>query len=790
MAIAFRSVGTRLKADVTSAGSPLNVALPAGHVSGDLILLFVLTDANSNVTTDPAGWTRIFYITAGSSTSSPYLARPRLKIYGRLDNGSLGSTVSLPFDTSTWPTGDAYVLAFTAAYTGTDTLGAVEAWAWQTTVSTTAAQAHPQITTTTAGDWLLTFRAASADGPAATFTSSVGTDVERVDDSDGLGELSVALYDSNAALAAGVQTIRTTTASRSATYGSLMVSLAIKPSAVAGAAVATPPDASVTATAPSPTVAVQNGTWDLCGSGLPQYTVAVDWENDGTFTAPGDDVTQDITGDMTVTYGRDQNRQLSPAAIGSSAFSVINVDRSYSSENTSSALYGDLGPARRVRADVTWAGAVYPLFWGRIDDFTLKADRSDRTVDFTLLDETSLLQGTKVTAGVQQSMRTGALINLILDLAGWTGGRDIDPGATVVRFWWADNAEALDAIKNLVLSEGPPAVAYQGPGGTFVFRDRHHRLLRARSLESQGSFTSSAMDCASPPVTGGFNFTPPFAYAHGWRDIINVATFDVDERVISATFEPVWSSQDTYNLSIGESLPLTVSGSDPFLDAVTPVAGIDYTVAGPGTVRVTLNRTSGASATITLVALGGSVTVSALQLRARPLVVQRTVHVSRKDATSAGVHGERNYPDQAPWAGASDAGAIAAMVLLQYAQRRPTVDLRLVAEDPAHFLQMLQRTVSDRIHIRNDEIGLDGDFYVERISHTVRRRNAVGRPPVHAVVLGCEKDLTAAANPFRFDVRGAGFDQGTWDPVVGDNAESVFVFDDPRGRFDTGSFGT
>ncbi|MFH8805243.1 hypothetical protein ACH4F6_37835 [Streptomyces sp. NPDC017936] len=791
MAIAFRSAGARTKADVTLSGSPVSVALPAGHVSGDVLLLFVLTDANTNVTFEPAGWTRLFYITAGSSVSTPYTARPRLKVFYRVDTGSLGSSVNLEFSTASWPAGDPYVLAFTAAYSGADTTGPVETWAWRTDAGSTAAQAHPQLTTTTAGDWLVTYRAVSADSPSPTFTSSVGTDAERVDDSDGFGELAAALYDSSAALAAGAQTVRTTTASRAALYGSLMVSIALKPSAAAGAATPSPSDASVVAVAPSPTVAAQNGPWDLCGEGLPHYSVAVDWEGDGTFTGTGDDVTGDITGDMTVTYGRDQARQLSPAAIGSAAFSVVNANRDYSPENTTSPLYGDLGPARRARAVVEWGGRTYPLFWGRIDDFTVKADRSDRSADFTLLDETSLLQGAKVTAGVQQSMRTGALVHLVLDLAGWTGPRDIDPGATVVRYWWADNTEALAAIKDLVLSEGPPAVAYQAPDGTFVFRDRHHRLLRARSLESQGTFSAGALDCAAPAVTGGYSYTPPFTYAHGWRDVINVATFDVEERVLSAVLETVWSSQDTYNLSIGESLPLTVSGSDPFLNAITPVAGTDYQVTGPGTVRVTLSRTSGASTTITLAAVGGSVTVSALQLRARPLVVERTVHVSRRDAASAAVHGERNYPESAPWAGASDAAAIAAMVLLQYAQRRPTVDLRVVTQDPAHFLQVLQRTVSDRIRIRNDETGLDDDFYVERISHTVRRRNAPGRPPVHAVVLGCEKDLTEAANPFRFDVRGAGFDQGTWDPVVADNVDSVFVFDDPvRGRFDAGAFGT
>lgn len=227
------------------------------------------------------------------------------------------------------------------------------------------------------------------------------------------------------------------------------------------------------------------------------------------------------------------------------------------------------------------------------------------------------------------------------------------------------------------------------------------------------------------------------------------------------------------------------------MNAVTPVAGTDFTVSGAGTVQVVLDRTSGASAKITLLAIGGSVVVSNLQLRARAIPVQRTIKIVRKDSGSISAHGEKTYPDPAPWANAQDAAAIANMILLHYAQRRPTVQLRVVTSDPAHFIQVLTRTISDRIHITNGEMGLDDDFFVERVTHTITRRNMTGRAPVHTVVLGCEKQLETTANPFRFDVRGAGFDQGVFDPIQADDAATVFIFDHPtQGKFDTGLFGT
>lgn len=951
MAIAPVAKGTTLKVDTSATAGPYNVALPAGHVSGHLILLFVTTDDNTNTTADPSGWTRLFYITNGSSVGSPYTPRIRTKCYYRIDNGSLGSSVALTFDTaSTWPTGKPSVLAFTEAYSGCDTTGPIERWDFFSTTSTAAAQAHPQMTTTSASAWLLSFRAVSSDAPGATFTCSVGTDAERADDTDTIPELSCALYDSNAGLTAGLQTQRTTTASRAATYGGVAASIVLKPS---GAASSTPSPgtAEAIASALDATVTATDGPWDLCGAdGLPRYQFTVDWGGEGstapgtalndnplfltdtsgwtsinstltrstglidnrtahlaitstaganpkaestqkpvvagqtyraygwlyapvtlptgaeldinwynsshvyqstssnflaltagqwtlydaTFTAPagaafatvaavntgtpgagyvlngydlllidpstggtvitpgpGDDMTLKIRSDVAISYGRDQTRQLNPAAVGNASFSVINVDRKYSPDFASSPLFGDLEPAQQMNGSVSFGGHVYPLISARMDDYNIRADMTDRTVDFTFLDGLNDLQNIKLSTEVFKAKRTGELIGTILDLAGWTGPRDLDLGATLVPYWWLEGTDALSAIADLIKSEGPPSIAYQAPDGTFIFRDRHHRIQRAESTAVQAAFAQpTLMDCDAEELEG-FDFTAPFTYAHGARDIINSVTFEVSDRIEDADLTVVWTQDSQISLAVGESTTVEVSSSEPFVGAVAPVSGTDFTFSGAGVPSVTLSRTSGASATITVLAIGGSVTLSGLQLRARTITVQRTVKISRIDSDSITRHGEKSYPEAAPWANSNDADAIAGMILLHYARRRPTVQMRVTTQDPAHFIQCLSRTVSDRIRIRYDEMGLDDDFYVESVQHTIRHFNQTGKPPVHAIVLGCEKDLEVSVNPFTFDKRGAGFDQGTFDPIQSDQPDTVFVFDHPvQGRFDGGLFGT
>lgn len=781
MAIAHVAKGTTQKIDAGL--GTFAIPLPAGHASGHLLFLFSSGDDNANIVTGPPGWTKL--VEAFPGLSGGFLFYARTEVWYRIDDGSLGSSVNVTYSTATWPSGNGSTMVWTEAYSGCDTTGPIDGWNYSTTTNTAAAQAHPQFSTVAANCWLLTYRASYAN-TARTFTDSVGTDVERADDN--FNGVHAALYDSNAALGAGLFTQRTTTASGITDGGSVLMSIAIKPSAVAGSITASAGVAEASGTAHNATVNEIQGTWGLCSTDAPVYSFKIDWDGDGTFTG---NATVDTLPDITVTYGRDQERQLNPAAVGNAAFNVINADRQYSPEYAASPLFGDLDPARQAKFEVVWHGTTYPLFRGRIDNYDVQADRSNRTVSFTFLDGLADLQGRQLSTGVYSAMRTGDLINTILDLVGWTAGRSIDPGASVIPYWWEEGTNAFDAINKLVRSEGPPAIAYVGPDGTFIFKDRHHRLLDQTSLDVQGIFSAGALFDCTATVPTDFDFTPPFIYSNGWRDITNVVNFDVSERSPDAFLSDVWTSEGSIPLAIGESATINATGSDPFTDAVVPVLNTDYTLTGGGTASITISRTSGQGVAIQILAIGGSIVVSGLKLRARLIPVRRTTKVSQSDPGSITNHGEKSFPEDAPWANVEDARAIANMILLHYANRRPTIQLRVVSQDPAHLQQILSRSISDRIHVRNDELGLNADFFIEKITHTVQRINSSSQPPMHSVVFGCEKGVDASTNPFTFDLPGAGFDDGVFDPISSDNPTTVFIFDNANnGRFDFGMFGT
>jgi hypothetical protein len=292
-----------------------------------------------------------------------------------------------------------------------------------------------------------------------------------------------------------------------------------------------------------------------------------------------------------------------------------------------------------------------------------------------------------------------------------------------------------------------------------------------------------------------FDYIEPFEYEIGWRDIVNDVQLPIGERVPNPGITTVWESQDTISLAIGEAAQVRIETSDPFLDgqAISSALG-DIVYTGAGIPTISLSRTSGQSTTATITAVGGGINVTYLRMRARSLPVAKTILVAASDSTSIARHGDRSYQEDVPWAGQHDAFAVAQLLLAQYAERRPTVSVRIVSSDLAHHLEVVGRQISDLITIRNSELGLYGDFFIENVRHTLARMAAQDDcpGPVHYATFGCEQSgIVIADNPFTFDLADAGFDDGVFDPTAADNPATVFIFDDAtQGQFDVGKFGT
>lgn len=508
------------------------------------------------------------------------------------------------------------------------------------------------------------------------------------------------------------------------------------------------------------------------------YGLLIDWSRDGTFSGTREDVSGYVLSDsdIVVTWGREAAQVNTQAVSGSMSFALRNDDQAFSPERTTSPIYGLVEEGTPVKFQMSGTS----LLEGVLDGFTVDQDHPARAFTAEVRDAWGQPGAERLSTPVYRGIRTGEAVHLILDDVGWTGARDIDPGVTFMPFWWAEGQDAAGAISDLVASEGPPSIAYV-EGGTFIFRDRQHRILRAQSLTSQATFAHAAPGGSRPTA---LKVSRGFGYNHGLRDITNVATFAVDTRGYGEV-AVVWSTTDTISISDGETQRLVISGSEPFIQAIVPEQDIDY-ILSAGIVSISLSRDSGAGCIISITAVGGDAVVTGMALRANPVVTLRTQMISAEDSTSISRRGRRTWSQPAPWVNVYDADALATRIIGTFAEPRPSVTLSFSSINPTHTAQILARKISDRITVINDDLGLNQDFYIERIVHTVRGLLT------HTVEFGCQVvGPTQPTNVFRFNTTGQGFNQGVFGAAGIDDPANIFQFDGASGhRFDQGVFAT
>jgi hypothetical protein len=534
------------------------------------------------------------------------------------------------------------------------------------------------------------------------------------------------------------------------------------------------------------------------------YRVAFDWSRTGQFTGTLEDVTTPGSGilandDLVVSWGRQDARGTQDATAGQFDLALNNHGRQFSPENTASPIYGDVLPGTRVQFQVTVNDATTTLFDGPMDKFKVDSKSPARTFSTTAYDGWGIPGAEKLSTPVYSGMRTGDLINVILDAIGWDPiRRDIDPGATVVDWWWLEGQDASTAVTDLVHSEGPTAIAYV-IGGVFTFRDRHHRLLRSQSTASQGLITY-IIPAGSGPA-GDFKMDRgSFDYDHGIDDIFNVASFQVQRRAPAAAAQ-VWNTESPISLNSGEVLQLIVQASDPFIYAQVPqpfvydadgnpISG-EYLLTSGSIASITLSRTSGQTCIMTITAGGsGCFLPNGIALTAAPLTQGDAMQVASSDQSSINTFDTQTWDGETPpWCNQYDMQAIADRIVAAYAGVRPVVTLSIttsVASPTAarYLAWMVARAISDRVTIRNDDVGFNSDMVIERLAHTVTKLGTK-----HRIDIGMQgTEPVQASNAFTFDGAGQGFDQGAFGVNGIADGSSMFQFDVSGHGFDQGKF--
>jgi hypothetical protein len=514
-------------------------------------------------------------------------------------------------------------------------------------------------------------------------------------------------------------------------------------------------------------------------------SVLVSWDGSGAFTGPYDDVTHDVAAEpgLTIDEGRDGAQALSPPKIGSGSFELDNEDGTYSQNRADSPIYQRVLPGRPVGFSAPYGvtdtydaatpydepdpydgRATWALGRHVVDAISQTTDWGKRRVRLDTIGAEVVLTDAVVSVPVQTAIRTDEAVTLLLDAVGWpVGRRAVSIGDTTLLYWWCDERRPWDALLELLAAEGPGTM-YVDRDGTFRWENRNYRTTQARSAATNATYRAVT---SSP---NGLSFTR-LTYDPGYKSIYNRATYTCRRRAPGTPGTQVWSYGQSLTLAPGQSVTLIARPTNPFLAAIAPAVGTDYTVTA-GSATVTLASATGVVAFIVVAAGAGAATVAGptaspaigLQLRATPLAVQSETTVQNGVDASASIATYSAIPGAAipitlavaGWAEIDPAMATAVCDawVSAYKDPRPNVTLAIRNADDAHVAQIVTRRVSDRVTVEEPNTGLATDFWINGME---LRFFGGGGPPSVEMVLRAEQ-----CN----NLGGAVWDLSVWDAAA------------------------
>jgi hypothetical protein len=194
---------------------------------------------------------------------------------------------------------------------------------------------------------------------------------------------------------------------------------------------------------------------------------------DGTAPALVIDVT-DVTRSISIKRGRNILRDAYEA--GTATVRIYDPTGRFNPQNTSSDLFGQLTPLRKLRISASYLGTSYYLFSGYTTTYTYTYDQAEQVsyVDITAVDGFRLFNLANITTvtGQANGDDTGERIGKILDTVSFPNSmRTIDTGDSLCQADPATTRTALNAIINAEFSE--QGAFYMDAEGQAIFKNRN-----------------------------------------------------------------------------------------------------------------------------------------------------------------------------------------------------------------------------------------------------------------------------------------------------------------------------
>lgn len=465
------------------------------------------------------------------------------------------------------------------------------------------------------------------------------------------------------------------------------------------------------------------------------YVLEVDWNNDGDYADAGENVSART---LAVDYqrGRDVASSLTGRSDAGRLKAVLNNESGdYSPFKASSPLTGNLLPGRRVRLRDTTGGANVILWTGFLDKITPTPSlRGLATAHLEAIGSLGIVAARDVNISMQANRRTDLAIGDVLDDCGWPAAdRNLAVGKTTMTRWWGEGT-ALDALREIETTEG--GFLKEDRDGKIAFEDRHYRLTDTEATTVQQTFSDAPGAALSyeeieeedplPYIYNDFRAPLQLYTVGGLAVLWTLASSGGSSPGIFPG-----ESVDFWALYPAPGVPSTNVAVDAW---TTPVATTDYlansAADGSGTnltAQMVVTATKYAISMLVNIQNGATVVayITFLQARGTPVARADTVEFRQVDVTSQTRYGKRTWPlDTGFLPNVQEALDWASCNLSLYKGPLPYIIVAFrPSKDAAARAALQGLDLSYRVALLAQNaagLGIDEDFLVERMEHTIR----------------------------------------------------------------------
>jgi len=457
------------------------------------------------------------------------------------------------------------------------------------------------------------------------------------------------------------------------------------------------------------------------------YQVLLDLDGDGVYE-------EDITSYcQRASFERGKDEELNDAMSGICELLLVNTDNRFSPEKSSSPYYGDLKTRRGVLLKATSPNAVN-LFTGFLSDLNDSPQHRKRTTEFYCVDGMETLARTDIRTPLYKDYLDGDLIVELLGLAGWSEGAawildtselgsetilgfmatNLDDGQDTIPYAYFHKVKALDAINEIKNSS--LGFFYVNGSGEAVYEDRHHRLLSPHDTV-QATFNDTMADIK------------PY---HRDKDIINEAIATFIPRTIAGGLTDAWTLQGTPLIPVGESITIEADFSYAYDDMENPASTTDYTAnsaSGGGgtdlTGDITITPTIWAKGARFVITNGASqpAYITLLKIRGKLITEEDNIVRTAYDNDSQREYQKRSLNLNGDFLISSPVAQDFADYVVggcKDPKARYQIILHSKGDTTGTILgNILTLNISDRIRVVSARLGLDDEFFINKMRHEI-----------------------------------------------------------------------